>query len=199
LVVTREPTTVDRLRDQPIAVPGTLTTAFLALSLCIGKDFRHVVVPFDRILDAVRDGSYQGQPVGSGLVIHEGQLTYARQRLHLVVDLGVWWLGRTGLPLPLGANGIRKDLGEPAIGDVNRLLRESIDFGLAHRPEALAYAARFGRDLDDARTDTFVGMYVNEWTRAFGARGREAVGELLRLGFEAGILPKRVSAEFVGE
>jgi len=130
-------------------------------------------------------------------VIHEGQLTFREQGLELVVDLGAWWKDRTGLPLPLGANGIRRDLGGPTIQDVTRLLSESIAWGLDHRAEALAYAARWGRNLDGARTDRFVGMYVNDWTRDFGAAGRESVRLFLAEAFDAGLIPRRIEPEFV--
>ena len=199
MVVARETRSMASLRGQMIAVPGTLTTAFLALSMCLGKDqFRHVVVPFDQILDVVAAGEYQGQKIDAGLIIHEGQLTFADQGLSLVVDLGKWWHAQTGgLPLPLGANGIRRDLGSQVIGDVNRLLKESIRYGLAHRKPALDYAQAFGRGLDDAKADTFVGMYVNDWTLDFGPRGRHAVRELLSRGHAAGIIPQLVEPEFV--
>lgn len=199
MVVARENRSIDSLRGQTIAVPGTLTTAFLALSLCLGKDrFRHVVVPFDRILDVTEAGEFQGQKIDAGLIIHEGQLTFADQNLKLVVDLGKWWHEQTGgLPLPLGANGIRRDLGPQAMADVNRLLKESIRYGLAHRKPALDYALGFGRGLDDAKADTFVGMYVNDWTLDFGPRGRQAVRELLARGHRAGIIPQLVEPEFV--
>jgi 1,4-dihydroxy-6-naphthoate synthase len=131
------------------------------------------------------------------LIIHEGQLTYADQQLQLLVDLGKWWHLETGLPLPLGANAIRKDLGPQAIRDVNRLLRESIRYGLEHRAEALDYALGFGRGLDRAKADTFVGMYVNDWTLDFGPRGREAVRQLLVRGHQAGVIAKLVEPEFV--
>jgi 5,8-dihydroxy-2-naphthoate synthase len=199
MVVARENRSIDSLRGQTIAVPGTLTTAFLALSMCLGKDqFRHVVVPFDRILDVTEAGEFQGQQIDAGLIIHEGQLTFADQNLKLVVDLGKWWHEQTGgLPLPLGANGIRRDLGPQAMAEVNRLLKESIRYGLAHRQRALDYALGFGRGLDDAKADTFVGMYVNDWTLDFGPRGRQAVRELLARGHQAGIIPKLVEPEFV--
>ncbi|MFM7073202.1 MAG: MqnA/MqnD/SBP family protein, partial [Planctomycetota bacterium] len=180
-----------------IAVPGTLTTAFLSLQLCIGKNFRHVVVPFDEILNVVAAGHYQGQPVDAGLVIHEGQLTYGDDQLKLVVDLGVWWHQETGLPLPLGANGLRKDLGTPAIRELNSLLKQSIQYGLEHRAEALDYAQAWGRGLDRRKADKFVGMYVNDWTIDFGPRGRHAVTELLARGHAQGIIPKLVVPEFV--
>jgi 1,4-dihydroxy-6-naphthoate synthase len=197
MVVSRGPMTIDALRRASIAVPGTLTTAFLALRLSLGMEFSYVVVPFDKILDAVAAGHYLGQKVEAGLVIHEGQLTYAESGLNLVVDLGDWWFRETGLPLPLGANAIRKDLGKEVIGDVHRLLLESIRYGLEHREEALDYALTFGRDLDRAKADRFVGMYVNEWTLDFGSRGRQAVAELLARGHAAGVIPRLVTPEFV--
>jgi 1,4-dihydroxy-6-naphthoate synthase len=199
MVVTRQPTTLDELRTSRIAVPGTLTTAFLALRLCCGTDFPYVVAPFDQILDVVVAGEFHGERVDAGLIIHEGQLTYADQQLQLVVDLGRWWLDQTGLPLPLGANGIRKDLGPEVMRDVNRLLKASIQYGLDHRAEALDYAQQFGRGLDRRKADTFVGMYVNDWTLDFGARGREAVAQLLRRGHEAGVIPELVIPEFVAD
>ncbi len=190
MVVARGKLSLDELRQRTIAVPGTLTTAYLALRMCLGLDFRHVVVPFDRILDAVAAGSFDGQPIDAGLIIHEGQLTYADRGFELVVDTGVWWHELTGLPLPLGANAIRKDLGPQVMRDVNRLLRQSIQYGLEHRAEALDYAMRYGRDLDRAKADTFVGMYVNDWTLDFGPRGREAVRQLLARGHACGVIPR---------
>ncbi len=197
MVVTRGATALDQLRTRTIAVPGTLTTAYLALRLCLGSEFKHVVVPFDQILDVVEAGEYEGQAIDAGLIIHEGQLTYAEQGLSLVVDLGQWWRETTGLPLPLGANGVRKDLGEATIRDVHRLLKESIQYGLDHRQPALDYALGFGRGLDRAQGDQFVGMYVNDWTLDFGPTGREAVRRLLAEGYRAGVIPKLVEPEFV--
>ena len=139
----------------------------------------------------------KGRRVDAGLVIHEGQLTYADQRLELVVDTGQWWFEHTGLPLPLGANGIRKDLGVEAIRDVHRLLRESIEYGLEHREEALSYAMSFGRGLNRAKADQFVEMYVNQWTLDFGPVGRQAVARLLAEGHKAGVIPKLIVPEFV--
>src|SRR5437773_3100220 len=185
LVVAREPRTIDSLRGRTIAVPGTLTTAYLTLRLCLGSDFQHVVVPFDEILDVVVTGQYRGQAIDAGLIIHEGQLTYGDQNLHLVTDLGQWWMKETGLPLPLGANGVRKDLGEAAIREVNRLLKQSIEYGLAHRQAALEYAQQFGRGLDQKKADRFVLIYVNDWTLDFGHRGRQAVRQLLARGHTA--------------
>jgi 1,4-dihydroxy-6-naphthoate synthase len=163
----------------------------------LGVDFSHVVVPFDEILDVVEAGSYEGQKIDAGLIIHEGQLTYGSQNLELIVDTGEWWFQRTGLPLPLGANAIRKDLGPEVIVEVTRLLKESIQYGLDHRAEALDYALSYGRGLDRGMADEFVGMYVNDWTLDFGARGREAVAELLKQGAEAGVIPELVIPEFV--
>ncbi len=217
MVVARTKCPVQSLAGKTIAVPGTLTTAFLALRMCVqGKPqhvvlhqtsevsktsevsaFQHVVVPFDQILDVVAAGEHQGRPIDAGLIIHEGQLTYGEHRLELVVDLGRWWLDKTGLPLPLGANAIRKDLGSETIRDVNRLLRESIEYGLDHREEALGYALGFGRGLDHEKADRFVGMYVNRWTLDFGPRGRQAVAELLARGHAAGVIPNRAVPEFV--
>lgn len=198
MVIAREGCTLDSLRGKTIAVPGTLTTAFLALNMCLGKDFQHVVVSFDEILNVTEAGEYQGRQIDAGLCIHEGQLTYGTQGLKLVVDLGKWWFQETGgLPLPLGANGIRRDLGPKAIHEVNRLLKESIRYGLDHRAPALEYALGYGRGLDRSKADTFVGMYVNDWTVDFGERGRQAVRLLLARGYEAGIIPKLVVPEFV--
>lgn len=197
LVVARQKCSLDDLLGKSIAVPGTLTTAFLALKLCLGGPFDHVVVPFDLILEAVEAGQWQGHPIDAGLVIHEGQLTYEEKGLALVVDTGQWWFQETGLPLPLGANAVRKDLGPVAVRDVQRLLRESIRYGLEHRDEALQYALEFGRGLDPAKADRFVAMYVNDWTLDFGPRGREAVRVLLERGHRAGVLPNLVVPEFV--
>ncbi len=188
---------LDDLRGLTIAVPGTLTTAYLALRLCLGLDFQHVVVPFDQIIDAALAGRWKGERIQAGLIIHEGQLTYADRGLRLAVDLGGWWHETTDLPLPLGANAVRKDLGDDVIRDVNRLLKESIRYGLSHRDEALDYALRYGRDLDRARADRFVGMYVNDWTLDFGPRGRKAVRRLLAEGHQSGVIPNLIEPEFV--
>jgi len=197
MVVAKTAVNLDQLRTQTIAVPGTLTTAYLSLRLALNADFPHVVVPFDEILDAVEAGQFQGQPVDAGLIIHEGQLTYGDRRLEKVIDLGEWWYDETGLPLPLGANALRRDLGSDVLHEVNRLLRESIEYGLAHRQEALDYALQYGRDLDRGKADQFVGMYVNDWTLDFGSRGRQAVQELLARGHAAGVIPNLVAPEFV--
>ncbi len=199
MVVAREAMSLDDVRHAKIAVPGTLTTAFLGLSMLLGSEFSYVVVPFDEIIAVVREGEYQGESVAAGLIIHEGQLTYADENLQLLVDLGVWWGELTGLPLPLGANAIRIDLGSDTIEDVNRLLLSSIRYGLENRDEALTYALQFGRDLDRGKADKFVGMYVNDWTLDFGERGRKAVTELLRRGHELGVIDKLVVPQFVGD
>ena len=180
------------LKGRRIAVPGTLTTAYLALRL-YQPDFEAVVVPFDQIEDAVHRGE-----VEVGLLIHEGQLTYADDGLQLWEDLGAWWLRETGLPLPLGGNVVRRDLGDAVIRQVARDLRRSIEYALAHRAPALAHAMQFNRGIGDERTDTFVGMYVNEWTVDYGERGRAAVRLLLDRAFEAGLIPERVPVDFVG-
>jgi len=193
MVVAREAGSIDSLRGKHIAVPGTLTTAFLSLKLLLGDDFTYEVQPFDEILNVVEQGKYD-----AGLVIHEGQLTYGEQGLSLIVDMGAWWYEETGLPLPLGANAIRKDLGQQTMEEVTVLLKQSIQYGLDNRDEALAYALQYGRDLDTAKADKFVGMYVNDWTLDFGERGREAVAVLLRKGHEAGIIPNPVELEFIG-
>ncbi|MGC1273052.1 MAG: MqnA/MqnD/SBP family protein [Planctomycetaceae bacterium] len=193
MVVAREAWRIDDLRGKKIAVPGTLTTAFLTLKLLLGDDFEHEVHPFDEILNLVEQGKFD-----AGLIIHEGQLTYADQGLKLIVDLGEWWKQETGLPLPLGANAIRRDLGREAMEEVTTLLRQSIVYGLDHRKEALAHAAKYGRDLDEARNDKFVGMYVNDWTIDFGDVGRKAVATLLRRAYEAGVIPNPVELEFIG-
>jgi 1,4-dihydroxy-6-naphthoate synthase len=197
MVVTQRPQSIESLKSQTIAVPGKLTSAYLALRLCLGQDFKSVEVPFDEIIPAVVEGQYQGQPIDAGLIIHEGQLTYGDQDLKLVVDLGIWWKEQTGLPLPLGANAIRKDLGPDAIREIQRLLKASIEYGLAHREPALTYALQYGRDLDSSQADQFVGMYVNDWTLDFGPRGRQAVAEFLAQGHAAGVLPELVVPEFV--
>lgn len=197
MVVAREKFDVDHLAGKVIAVPGKLTSAFLALRMCLGKDFEHVLVPFDQIIPSVKCGEFDGQQVDAGLIIHEGQLTYSDSELELVLDLGVWWDELTGLPLPLGANAIRKDLGTETIQEVERLLHASIKYGLENRDEALDYAQQYGRDLDRNKADRFVGMYVNERTLDFGPQGREAVARFLAMGHEQGILPELVLPEFV--
>jgi 1,4-dihydroxy-6-naphthoate synthase len=180
------------LRGLRVGVPGKLTTAYLALQL-YQPDVEAVMIPFDQIEDAVHQGD-----VDVGLLIHEGQLTYADTGLHLWADLGAWWLEDTGLPLPLGGNAVRRNLGRAVIDQIARDLRASIVYALEHRAPALAHAKQFNRGIGDERTDTFVGMYVNDWTVDYGPRGREAVQTLLDRGHAAGIIPERVAVEFVG-
>jgi 1,4-dihydroxy-6-naphthoate synthase len=192
-LITREPATLDDLRGRTIAVPGRLTTAFLTLQLCLGKEVPHVVMPFDQILPAVAEGR-----ADAGLIIHEGQLYYGDRGLHKVVDLGQWWFERTGLPLPLGGNVVRRDLGDDLVRRIAALLKQSIEYALSHRDEALDYALRYARDLDPALADRFVGMYVNEWTVDYGPRGREAVRTLLKAAWDAGLVPAPVDVQFVG-
>jgi len=192
MVVAKKAYTIDELKNLRIAVPGTLTTAFLSLSLLLGNKFQYEIVPFDEILNAVEQGK-----VDAGLIIHEGQLTFQNQGLKLVVDLGVWWYEKTGLPLPLGGNVVRKDLGADIISEASRLIRESINYGLDNRKEALAYALQYGRDLDTGLADKFVGMYVNDWTVDYGEKGRKAVQLLLTEGHKAGVIPHPVLVEFV--
>jgi len=179
-------------RGRRIAVPGLRTTAYLALRL-YQPDFEAVVVPFDLIGDAVRSGRTE-----LGLLIHEGQLTYADEGFRLWEDLGAWWLRETGLPLPLGGNVVRRDLGPVLTGQVARDLKASIEYALAHRVPALAHASRFNRGISEEKTDRFVGMYVNDWTVDYGPRGRQAVQLLLDRASEAGIIPHPVQVEFVG-
>ena len=197
MVVAPSKFSASELKTKTIAVPGTLTSAYLALRLYLDADFEFVVVPFDQILAATEQGSYEGKQIHAGLIIHEGQLTYANHDLALSVDLGQWWQNETDLPLPLGANAIRKDLGEDRIHEINRLLKASIQYALDHREDALAYALQFGRDLDSSQADKFVGMYVNQWTLDFGPKGREAVRLLLRRGHESGVIDELVEPEFV--
>jgi 1,4-dihydroxy-6-naphthoate synthase len=192
MVVARRPMTVEDLLGVKIAVPGTLTTAFLTLRLLLPKEFTFDVVPFDEIIPAVAAGTYD-----AGLIIHEGQLTFQNQGLHLVIDLGVWWQEKTGLPLPLGGNVVRRDLGEATMKEISRLLKLSIRYGLDHRQEALQYALRYARDMDVSLADKFVGMYVNDWTLDYGPRGRAAVKRLLDEGHKAGVIPSPTAVEFV--
>jgi 1,4-dihydroxy-6-naphthoate synthase len=191
-LVAREPRSRDSLAGARIAIPGTLTTAYLVLRLW-QPDFVPVSTPFDEIEDAVERGV-----VDAGLLIHEGQLTFADRGLHLIVDTGEWWFQQTGLPLPLGGNVIRKDLGEELIETISRHLHASIAYGLRHRAPALEHAMQYARGLDAGRADTFVGMYVNEWTLDYGSRGRAAVQRLLDEGHRAGIIPHAVRLEFAG-
>ncbi len=192
-LVTRKPATLDDVRGQTVAVPGLLTTAYLTLQLCLGRDVPIVVMPFDQILPAVVEGR-----VDAGLLIHEGQLYYQDRGLHKVVDLGEWWFQETGLPLPLGGNVVRKDLGADIVSRIARLLKASIRYALEHRQEALEYALRYARGLDPKVADRFVGMYVNEWTVDYGPRGREAVQTLFDRAAQAGLVPGPVPVQFLG-
>ena len=191
IVVSREPAVPEDIPNLKIAIPGKLTSAFLALRL-FNADFKYEVVPFDKIIDAVLDGVCD-----AGLLIHEGQLFYQRKGLHKVLDLGEWWHQRHGLPLPMGGNAIKRDLGPELTKEVSNLLRESIRYSLTHREDALQYALQFARDMDPALADRFVGMWVNELTLDYTDRGREAVRRLLEEGYEKGIIPNRVPVEFI--
>ncbi len=193
MVIAKEPLRPEDLEGKTIAVPGERTTAFLALRLCLDPNtFDHRVVMFDEIPHAVLEGR-----VDAGLIIHEAQLTYGKMGLHKVLDLAQWWAGRTDLPLPLGGNVIRRDLGADRMHDVARLLKRSIEYGLEHRKAAIEYALQYGRDLDLDLTDEFVGMYVNKWTLDYGERGRAAVRRLLNEAREAGMTPDAGEIEFV--
>jgi len=179
------------IKRKVIAVPGKLTTAYLALNL-FAPGIDTEVVPFDQIIPQVLEGKYE-----AGLIIHEGQLSYVKAGLHRIVDLGAWWQKITGLPLPLGGNAIRRSLGRELMSSVSTALRDSIQYALDHREEALAYAMQFARDLDPQLADKFVGMYVNERTVDYGLDGREAVRRLLDMGHKAGIIPHEARVEFV--
>jgi len=192
VIVAREAVSRGDLRETEIAVPGRMTTAFLVLRLYLGADFRFREVPFDQIMDEVASGRAE-----AGLLIHEGQLTYAEHGLLRLVDLGEWWLLETGLPLPLGINVARRDLGSENLHEVSEVLRESIRAGLDSREEALEYALGFGRGLGVDLADRFVGMYVNELTEDYGEEGRQAMTELLRRGEEIGAFERPVHVEFV--
>jgi 1,4-dihydroxy-6-naphthoate synthase len=191
IVVSREPATPEDIPNLRIAIPGKLTSAFLALRL-FNADFKYEVVEFDKIIDAVQKGFCD-----AGLLIHEGQLFYQQKGLHKVLDLGEWWHERHGLPLPMGGNAIRRELGAEVIREVSQLLRESIRYSLNNREDALQYALQFARDMDPALADRFVGMWVNELTLDYTERGREAVRRLLEEGFERGIIPHKVPVDFV--
>ena len=191
ILVSRKRLGPDELRRETIAVPGTLTTAFLTLRVCL-VEFPYAVLPFDQILAAVVEGRY-----GAGLIIHEGQLTYRDHGLVNSLDLGVWWHERTGLPLPLGVTVVRRDLGQKRMQQIAQFLHASIQYALRHRQEALTYAMEFARGMARSSTDTFVGMYVNELTLAYGQEGRRAAETLLQWGFEGGVLPRRIALDFV--
>ena len=196
MLVAKQRFSREEIAKKKIAVPGTMTSAFLALQLWLGKpakDFNFVVVPFDQIFAAVKNGAAE-----IGLIIHEGQLTYQNEGLVVCEDLGVWWGKQNdGLPLPLGGNAIKKSLGAPLMSRISPLLTESIRYGLAHRAPAVAHAMAYARDMDTPLADKFVGMYVNDWTLDYGDKGREAIRLFLRRGYEAGALPKPVELEFV--
>jgi len=190
-LVAREPADPAEVKGKRIAIPGPLTSAYLALQL-YEPDFTPVFTPFDAIEDAVVNGE-----VDMGLLIHEGQLTFAERGLHLVADMGEWWFQETGLPLPLGGNVVRKDLGPALTQKISRHLRDSIAYGLQHRVSALDHAMQYARGLDRSKADTFVGMYVNDWTLDYGERGRQAVRLFLQRGVDAGLVTKPVTVEFV--
>ncbi len=191
-LVAKEAMDRDNLKGKTVAVPGEWTTAFLALKLYEPR-VEHVVVPFDEIIGYVGRGE-----ADVGLLIHEGQLTHESEGLALIEDLGEWWHSETGLPLPLGGNVVRRDLGDETVREVARLLKASIRYALDHREEALAYALGYARDLPPELADRFVSMYVNQWTLDYGNTGRKAVRTLLSRGYEAGIIPNKVEVEFVG-
>ena len=182
---------LEELKRTKVAVPGTLTTAYLALKLFAPK-IETSIVPFDQIIPQVVAGKYS-----AGLIIHEGQLTYETSGLHRILDLGRWWADLTGLPLPLGGNAIRRELGAELMASINKALRNSIQYALDHREEALSYAMQFARDLDHQMADRFVGMYVNARTLDYGNDGKEAVAKLLEMGYKAGIISKEPKVEFV--
>ncbi len=193
LVVARQPMAVEDLKGMEILIPGEMTTAFLVLNLLLGPgNFRHRVVMFDEILAQVASGQ-----ADAGLIIHEGQLTYRNQDMHKIVDLGEWWHMDTGLPLPLGGNAIRRDLGDREMREIATILHRSIEFSLGRREEAVAYALGFARDMEAELADQFVGMYVNKWTLDFGNVGRGAVRTLLDRGLEAGLLPPCGDIDFI--
>jgi 1,4-dihydroxy-6-naphthoate synthase len=191
ILVSRESHTAEDLSKLKVAVPGKLTSAFLALRI-FNAEFDYEVVPFDQIIEAVQAGRCD-----AGLLIHEGQLFYEKLGLHKVIDLGEWWHAETGLPLPMGGNAIRRDLGEDLMRKVSQFLRESIRYSLEHREDALSYAMQFARDMDVETADRFVAMWVNDLTLDYTERGREAVHLLLQKGFERGIIPHRAHVDFV--
>ncbi len=192
-LVSKHPMTHEQITGKRVAVPGMMTSAYLALKL-FQPDFVPVVVPFDQIEQAVIRGD-----VDAGLLIHEGQLTYKDDGLHLVADMGAWWLEKTGLPLPLGGNVIRKTMPRDVQKKVSRHLRESIAYGLDHRQNALDHAMRFARGLDRSKADTFVGMYVNDWTLDYGERGRAAIRLFLEEGVRSGVITRPVTVEFIDD
>ena len=190
MVVSQRAMTAEQLKGKRIAVPGTLTTAYLTMKI-FEPAFEPVVVPFDKIVEAVEQGT-----VDAGLLIHEGQLTFRRQGLHLVIDLGRWWKDQFDLPLPLGGNAIRREWEKPFREQVNGMLRDSIQYALDHRQEAMSYALSFARDMEPELADRFVGMYVNSYTLDYGEKGRRAIETLFDLGFRKGLLPNKPVVEF---
>jgi 1,4-dihydroxy-6-naphthoate synthase len=190
IVVSREPHAREEIGNMTIAVPGELTSAYLALRI-YNKDFRHVVLPFDEVIDAVQNGE-----ADAGLLIHEGQLFYNQLGLHKILDLGEWWHEKTGLPLPMGGNAIRRDLGKDLMQQVSKHLHESIVYSMDNREDALAYAMQFARDMQPELADRFVAMWVNDLTLDYGVRGREAVQKLLSEGHKAGVIPNKVKVDF---
>jgi 1,4-dihydroxy-6-naphthoate synthase len=192
MIVSSRKLTMPQIKKTRIAVPGTLTTAYLTLKL-FAPEIETAVVPFDKIIPAVAAGEFE-----AGLIIHEGQLTYANDGLTKLLDLGQWWREQTGLPLPLGGNAIRRSLGAETLSSTTNALRDSIQHALDHREEALAYAMQFARDLDPTLANRFVGMYVNERTLNYGPDGREAIQKLLDMGFDRGVIPHRANVDFVG-
>lgn len=192
MVVCRQPVPVEEIAKLNIAIPGTMTSAYLQLRLAIGE-FRYTVVPFDQILEAVAEGK-----ADAGLLIHEGQLTYQQHNLVSVLDLGQWWMQRHGLPLPLGGNVVRRSLGEEAIQELGEILRESIQFGLEHRQEAVQHSLQWARGMETDLADKFVGMYVNDYTLDYGDKGRRAVELLLTEAADADIIPQKPEIVFVG-
>jgi len=190
-VVALRPFSQEELKGKTVAVPGLLTTAFLVLKL-FEPDFNPLVVPFDKIFEVVREGK-----ADAGLLIHEGQLTFDREQMHRVVDLGRWWYQQHSLPLPLGGLVILRDLPPEVQKEAAKLIRKSVEYAMENREEALSYALQFARDMDQALADKFVGMYVNEYTLDCGERGRKAIELLLQMGYDAGIIPKKVPLDFI--
>jgi len=191
MVVAKEPFTIEQIKNMTIAVPGEKTTALLSMKL-FNPDLKYEVVPFDQIIPKVQQGSYQ-----AGLIIHEGQLTYKEEGLHKIIDMGEWWFNETGLPLPLGGNVVRRDLGMDLMKRVSDFIQRSIQYSLDHREDALKYALKYAGDMDPAMADKFVGMYVNHWTLDYKEKGKAAVQLLLDKGFEAGIIEQKTEAEYL--
>jgi 1,4-dihydroxy-6-naphthoate synthase len=191
MIVANREYSIEQIKTKKIAVPGTMTTAYLVLKL-FAPDVQTEVVPFDQIIPQVLQGRYE-----AGLIIHEGQLTYSKSGLHRIIDFGKWWREETGLPLPLGGNAIKRELGAEVMHEVSSALKESIQYALDHREEALEYAMQFARDLDRQLASRFVSMYVNERTLDYGDEGRNAIVRLLEMGYERGLIPHKPKVEFV--